>query len=119
MAINKPGKKGEGQRTNGVGLAVLLIFLELKSKRNYTTYLTNTARREFFKEFIDNNSSNPKDLFTATKKLLKHDHGVPFPPSDNKLTLANEMVTYFIDKIRTIHAKLDKLISARIIRSFE
>ena len=72
----------------------------------------NTARREFFKEFIDNNSSNPKDLFTATKKLLKHDHGVPFPPSDNKLTLANEMGTYFIYKIRTIHAKLDKLTSA-------
>ena len=32
--------------------------------------------------------------------------------SDNKLTLANEMGTYFIDKIRTIHAKLDKLTSA-------
>ena len=87
-------------------------FLEFKSKRNYTTYLMNTARREFFKEFIDNNSSNPKDLFTATKKLLKHDHGVPFPPSDNKLTLANEMGTFFIYKIRTIHAKLDKLTSA-------
>ena len=83
--------------------------MEFKSKRNYTTYLTNTARREFFKEFIDKNSSNPKDLFTATKKLLKHDHDVTFTPSDNKLTLANEMGTYFIDKIRTIDAKLDKL----------
>ena len=86
--------------------------MEFKSKRNYTAYLTNTARREFFKEFIDKNSSNPKDLFTATKKLLKLDHEIPFPPSDNKLTLANEMGTYFIDKIRTIHAKLDKLTSA-------
>ena len=86
-------------------------FWEFKSKRNYTTYLMNTARREFFKEFIDKNSSKPKDLFTA-KKLLKHDHDVLFPPSDNKLTLANEMGTFFIDKIRTIHAKLDKLTSA-------
>ena len=72
----------------------------------------NTARRDFFKEFIDKNSSNPKDLFTATKKLLKHEHDVPFPPSDSKLTLANEIGTFFIDKIRTIHAKLDKLTSA-------
>ena len=72
----------------------------------------NTALHEFFKEFIDKNSSNPKDLFTATKKLLKHDHDVPFPPSDNILTLANEIGTFFIDKIRTIHAKLDKLTSA-------
>ena len=72
----------------------------------------NTVPREFFKEFIDKNSSNPKDLFTATKKLLKHDHDVTFPPSDNKLTLANEMGTFFIDKIRTINAKLDKLTSA-------
>ena len=66
----------------------------------------NTARREFFKEFTDKNSSNPKDLFTAAKKLLKHDH------DNNKLSLANEMGTFFIDKIRTIHAKLDKLTSA-------
>jgi len=51
-------------------------------------------------------------LFTATTKLLKHDHDVPFPPSDNKLTLANEMGTFFMDKIRTIHAKFDKLTSA-------
>ena len=72
-------------------------FLEFKSKRNYTTYLMNTARPEFFKEFIDKNSSNPKDLFMATKKLLKHHHGVPFPPSENKLTLADEMGTFFID----------------------
>ena len=72
----------------------------------------NTARLEFFKEFIEKNSSNPKDLFTATKKLLKHNHDVPFPPSDNKLTLANEMGAFFVDKIRTIHAKLDKLTSA-------
>ena len=54
----------------------------------------NTARLEFFKEFIEKNSSNPKDLFTATKKLLRHNHDVPFPPSDNKLTLANEMGTF-------------------------
>ena len=72
----------------------------------------NTARLEFFKEFIEKNSSNPKDLFTATKKLLKHNHDVPFPPSDNKLTLANEMGAFFVDEIRTIHAKLDKLTSA-------
>ena len=87
-------------------------FLEFKSKRNYSTYLMNTARREFFKEFIDKNSSNPKDLFTATKKLLKHDHHVPSPPSDTKLSLADKMGTLLIDKIRTIHAKLDKLTSA-------
>ena len=72
----------------------------------------NTARREFFKEFIEKNSSKPKDLFTATKKLLKHNHDVPFPPPDNKLTLADDMGAFFIDKIRTIHAKLDKLTSA-------
>ena len=72
----------------------------------------NTARLEFFKEFIEKNSSNPKDLFTATKKLLKHNHDVLFPPSDNKLTLANEMGAIFVDKIRTINAKLDKLTSA-------
>ena len=31
------------------------------------------------------------------------DHDVPFPPSDNKLTLANEMGTFFIDKLSSIN----------------
>ena len=111
MALNKPRRKGEGQRKNGVRLAVLLSFWNL-NPRGITPLIlrilrvVNSARK-----YIDKNSSNPKDLFTATKKLLKHDHDVPFPPSDNELTLANEMGTYFIDKIRTIHAKLDKLTS--------
>ena len=111
MALNKPRRKGEGQRKNGVRLAVLLSFWNL-NPRGITPLIlrilrvVNSARK-----YIDKNSSNPKDLFTATKKLLKHDHDVPFPSSDNELTLANEMGTYFIDKIRTIHAKLDKLTS--------
>ena len=111
MALNKPRRKGEGQRKNGVGLAVLLSFWNL-NPRGITPLIlrilrvVNSARK-----YIDKNSSNPKDLFTATKKLLKHDHDVPFSSSDNELTLANEMGTYFIDKIRTIHAKLDKLTS--------
>lgn len=70
----------------------------------------NAASREFFKEFIDKSSSNQKELFTATRKLLNHD--ILFPPSDDKLTLANEMESFFIEKTRTIHTKLDKLTSA-------
>ena len=86
-------------------------FMEFKLKRNYTTHLMNNARREFFKEFIEKNSSNQKDLFMATNKLLKQDHDVLLPPFDNNVMLANQMGSFFLEKIKTIHTKLDKLTS--------
>ena len=80
---------------------------EFKAWKNYTTHLMTTARCEFLKDFINRNSSNQKDLFLATKRLLKQDHEVPFPPFKDKLTFANQMGSFFVEKIKTIHLKLD------------
>ena len=56
----------------------------------------NKSRREFFKNFIDKNSSDLRKLFAATKTLLNHAHEVPYLPFKDKLTIANEMVSYFM-----------------------
>ena len=84
-------------------------WLEFKTKRNFTTYLMNEARRKFYSDFIVENSSNQRKLFSATKKLLNQGHDVPFPPTSDKLVLANEMGSFFVEKIDVIHAKLDRL----------
>ena len=84
-------------------------LLEFKTKRNFTTYLMNEARRKFYSDFIVENSSNQRKLFSATKKLLNQGHDVPFPPTSDKLVLANEMGSFFVEKIDAIHAKLDRL----------
>ena len=80
-----------------------------KAKKNYATYLMNVARKRFYTDFINENSSNQRDLFNATRKLLKQENEVLFPPLKDKLQLANEMGDFFVKKICDIHSKLDKM----------
>ena len=81
-------------------------LLEFKMKRTFTTYLMNEARRKFYADFNVENNSNQGNLFSATKRLLNQGHEVPFPPTSNKLVLANKMGSFFVEKI---HVKLDRL----------
>jgi hypothetical protein len=70
----------------------------------------NEARRQFYKNFIEANNSNQHKLFTAAKKLLNHgDKRVAFPPSVDKLEFANQMGTYFVEKIHNIHTNLENM----------
>ena len=39
-------------------------------KRNFTSYLMNEARRKFYSDFNAENSSNQRNLFSTTKRLL-------------------------------------------------
>ena len=78
-------------------------------KRTFTTYLMNEARRKFYADFNVENNSNQGNLFSATKRLLNQGHEVPFPPTSDKLVLANEMGSFFVEKIDAIHVKLDRL----------
>lgn len=51
-------------------------------------------------------------FFLATEMLLKQDHEVSFPSFKDKLTFANQMGSFFVEKIKTIHSKLDGLSSS-------
>ena len=51
----------------------------------FTTHLMNEARRKFYSDVIVENSSNQRNLFSATKRLLNQGHEVPFPPTSDKL----------------------------------
>ena len=67
----------------------------------------NNARREFYTEFVENNSHDQRKLFCATKKLLNKKSDTALPSYCDKTSPANDMGTYFIKKISDIRAELD------------
>ena len=75
------------------------------------------SRWEFYKNFISENSSDEKKLFSATKKLLNHTDEVPYPPFNDKLKFANEMGSYLKETIVNIQVKLDNMASAGTVCS--
>ena len=79
-----------------------------KAKKNDANALMNDARRKFYHNFIRDNSSSQRFLFWAAKKLLSQgDNRVVYPPVDDNIKLANQLGTFFIQKIETIGSNLD------------
>ncbi|CAH3023099.1 unnamed protein product [Porites evermanni] len=83
--------------------ADLVVF---KAKRNYVIHLMNEARCTYYKEFIDENSSDQSKLFRASKSLLNLQEDKSLQPHTDASVLANEMGEYFIHKIVAIRSKL-------------
>ena len=71
--------------------------------------MMNEACRKFYSDFIVENNSNQRNLFSTTKRLLNQGHEVPFQPTSDKLVLSNEVGSFFVEKIDAIHVKLDRL----------
>ena len=69
-------------------------------------YLMNVARCTYYKEFIDENSSDLSKLFRASKSLLNLQADKSLPPHSDASVLANEMGEFFIHKIVAIRSKL-------------
>ena len=66
----------------------------------------NEARCTYYKEFIDENSSDQSKLFRASKSLLNLQADKSLPPHTDASVVANEMGEYFIHKIVAIRSKL-------------
>ena len=66
----------------------------------------NEARCTYYKEFIDENSSDQSKLFRASKSLLNLQADKSLSPHTDASVLANEMGEYFIHKIVAIRSKL-------------
>ena len=79
--------------------ADLVVF---KAKRNYVIHLMNEARCTYYKEFIDENSSDQSKLFRASKSLLNLQADKSLLPHTDASVLANEMGEYFIHKMVAI-----------------
>ena len=103
IQARKDRRKAE-RRWRASGLqADLVVF---KAKRNYVIHLMNEARCTYYKEFIDENSSDQSKLFRASKSLLNLQADKSLPPHADDSVLTNEMGEYFIHKIVAIRSKL-------------
>ena len=103
IASNKPSDKDGEWKWRATSCKSDQI--DFKSKQNYTTYLMNTVRRDFYTSFVKENSSDQGKLFRATKTLLKQTTRVPFIPGRDSHDLPNDM-GWFFTKIVDIHAEL-------------
>ena len=67
-------------------------MLAYKTKKNDVNALMNEARRKFYHNFIQDNSSSQRNLFLAAKKLLSQGgNRAVYSPVDDKMKLANQL----------------------------
>ena len=78
-----------------------------KKERNCVVNLMNEARRVYYNQFIEDNSTDQRKLFMASKSLLNMQPDRSLPPHIDVSLLANDMGEFFITKIANIRSKLD------------
>ena len=101
----KLNRRDEGLKRSGEPLDYLLILLLLKRKD-----LMNEARRVYYNQFIEDNSTDQRRLFMASKSLLNMQPDRSLLPHIDVSLFANDMGEFFITKIANIRPKLDGLI---------
>ena len=69
----------------------------------------NQARRAFYTNFIDENSTDQERLFRAAKKLLAKNEELSFPDYQDKSVLANDIGRFFVRKIDRIRSDIEAL----------
>ena len=79
--------------------------------KNKTNHLMNEARKVFFTELVEENCTDQRKLFLGTKRLLGREKVMEYPQFDDKIALANKFSDFFIQKIDTIHTKLDNMVT--------
>ena len=78
-----------------------------KVKRNAATALMNKARREFYTNFIEENSGDQKKLFAASNRLLNRGSADFLPPTIDRAQFAEDTGKFFVQKIVHIRSRLD------------
>ena len=72
----------------------------------------NESRRAYYKQYIDENSSDQGRLFRASKRLLNFHVDRALPPHTDARMLENDMGEYFVHKIAAIRSELNADASA-------
>ena len=67
----------------------------------------NKVRKEFYRNFIDENSGDQNKLFRASQCLFNRTVDDGLPPNLDSRTFSNDLGKYFRDKIDTIRMQLD------------
>ena len=67
----------------------------------------NQARQTFYTKFIDENSTDHKWLFRATKQLLAKKEKLSFPNYQDKSKLVDDIGGFFVQKINRVRSAID------------
>ena len=81
--------------------------------------LMNEARRVYYNQFIEDNSTDRRRLFMASKSLLNMHLDRYLPPHTDSSSLANDMGEFFITKIANIKSKLDGITPSHLPSTWE
>ena len=74
--------------------------------------MMNAAKKDFYPNFIAQNSMDRGKLFRAAKKLLAKKEMPSFPGYAEKSVLANDIGKFFIRKIESIRSDIDKAVNS-------
>ena len=72
--------------------------------------LMNEARLVYYYQFMEDNSTDRRRLFAASKSLMNMKKDRSLPPHSDVSLLANDMGQFFIAKINNIRSKLDGIL---------
>ena len=75
--------------------------------RNHANHVIEQARRDYYKNFIDENSSDQRRLFNAVYQLLGGSREELYPPHLSPGCLVNDFGQFFVQKTAHIRAELD------------
>ena len=94
-------------------------LVAFKKERNRVVNLMNEARRDYYNQFIEDNSTDQRRLFMASKSLLNMQLDRSLPPHTDVSLLANDMGEFFITKIGNIRLKLDCISPSHLLSTPE
>ena len=107
--------RDEGLKRSGELLDLPADLVAFKKERNRVVNLMNEARRDYYNQFIEDNSTDQRRLFMASKSLLNMQSDRSLPPHTDVSLLANDMGEFFITKIANIRLKLDGISPSHLL----
>ena len=80
--------------------------------RNRVNHVIEEARRDYYTDFINENSTDQRRLFNAVNSLLSERNEKALPPYTCATSLANDFVEFFYRKIVNIRVGLETNVSS-------
>ena len=83
------------------------LYIIYIKQRNLVKWMFTDSKRSYFKDKIEENSTNPRALFTIIQKVLHQKTESALPEHTSQKVLDENFCTYFQSKISKIRASLD------------
>lgn len=82
-------------------------FLMFKAKKNHATFIIRNTTRNYYTDFIQENSNDQHKLFRSTKILFDQDTDSTYQKYCDSAVLGNDIRNFFVQKIKRINFALN------------